>query len=188
MPMLSRLFLIRVHALLAAFFLPFGILFFVTGALYTIEYKGEYHTRTLDFAVDSPLAPDLDALAALAAARLAAEGVAPPTGGMRVRKVGTSFAFEWSGANRDVILAPTADPATARLEVKDTTWYRRLVQLHKAKGGALFKALAVATGASLLLLFASGTLLAWRHRALRPLTTASLIAGLAAFAAAVAFS
>lgn len=186
--MLSRLFLIRVHALLAAFFLPFGILFFVTGAFYTMEMTGSYRTETRDLPLAVPLTPDLDQLAAVAAARLAEEGIAPPTGGMRVRKVGTSFAFEWSGANRDVVLAPTADPAVAKMEIKDTTWYRRLVQLHKAKGGPVFKALAVATASALLLLFLSGTLLAWRHRALRPLSTAAFLAGLLAFAGALYLS
>jgi hypothetical protein len=185
---LSRFRIIQFHALLAAFFLPFGVLFFITGALYTVERTGSYATTSHAVPLTAPLAPDLDALAALATARLAEAGIAPPTGAMRVRKVGTSFAFEWSGANRDVVLAPTADPALAKMEVKDTTWYRRLVQLHKAKGGPVFKAFAVATATALLLLFLSGTLLAWRHRALRPLSTAAFLAGLAAFAGAVYLS
>jgi hypothetical protein len=62
------------------------------------------------------------------------------------------------------------------------------VQLHKAKGGAAFKGLAVATAAALLTLFLSGTLLAWRHRTQRTLSVSAFIAGLIAFAAAVFLS
>lgn len=183
-----RHILLRIHALLAAFFLPFGVLFFITGALYTLEIKGSYHTTVHEVALDAPLTASLDALAVVAGDQLAALDLAPPSGGTRVRSVGTSFAFEWSGANRDVILAPTADPLMARFEVKDTTWYRRLVQLHKAKGGVVFKSFAVASAVALLALFLTGTLMAWRHRPLRPHSIVASLAGLAVFVLVVVLS
>ena len=64
--------------------------------------------------------------------------------------------------SRDVVLEPTADRLTAKLTVKDTTWYRHLVQLHKAKGGQLFKFYAATLAISLFVILLSGFVMAWQ--------------------------
>jgi len=176
------------HALTASFFLPLGIMFFVTGALYTMDIVGGYHTETRELSLAAPLTPDLDALSVVAAGYLAEQGVAPPTGDARVRKAGTSFLFEWTGSNRDVLLSPTDNPLIAKVEIKDTSWYRRFVQLHKAKGGPAFKAFAVAGAAGLLFLFLSGTLMALRHPLLRRQSIIATLLGIALFVTLAAMS
>jgi hypothetical protein len=42
----------------------------------------------------------------------------------------------------DVIIEPTSQPLIAKLKVKNTSWHRQFVQLHKAKGGIPFKVYA----------------------------------------------
>ena len=64
--------------------------------------------------------------------------------------------LEWTGSSKDVILEPTDKKLIAKLTVKHTTWYRHLVQLHKAKGGNPFKVYAAILAISLALLLASG--------------------------------
>jgi hypothetical protein len=46
-------------------------------------------------------------------------------------------------------------------KIKNTSWHRQFVQLHKAKGGALFKVYATAFATALLLLLISGFTMAW---------------------------
>ncbi len=180
--------LLRMHALLASFFLPLGIMFFVTGGLYTLEITGEYQTESRELALVEPLRPDLDLLDALARQVLEEQDIAPPSGGMRVRKAGTSFLFEWTGSNRDLVISPTENPLVAKVEIKDTTWHRRFVQLHKAKGGYAFKLFAVAGSVALLFLFVSGALMAWRHPLLRRQSFIAALLGIVVFILLVAIS
>lgn len=188
MPRKSVRLLISLHVGVACFFLPAAAAFLVTGAFYTIDVKGSYHVRVHEIPIAAPLAPDLDHNRAKAAAFLAAHDLAPPTGGDRLRRFGTSFAYEWHGSNRDVLLSPTDNPAIARIEVKDTTLFRRFVQLHKAKGGALFKGYAVAFSIGLLSLLLTGAAVAWARRPLRAQAAVMTALGIAAFAASVLLS
>ena len=50
----------------------------------------------------------------------------------------------------------------AKLTIKETTWYRNLVQLHKAKGGQIFKFYAAGLAIALFIILASGFLMAWQ--------------------------
>lgn len=178
----NRSLLVNSHLVVASFFLPFGLMFLVTGALYTVGIKGSYNTRTQTITLAEPLRPDVDALVAVASAALDREGVAAPSGEASVRKVGGAFQLEWSGVARDVNLKAGAGELEAVLEIKDTTPLRRLVQLHKAKGNAFAKALSVTWSVGLLVMFASGLSLAWASAKHRKLALSAGGAGLLAFA------
>lgn len=168
--------LVNVHVVLATFFLPIAVMFLVTGGLYTIAIKGSYKSTTHPVVLKEPLPSELGALVSMAEGELARLGIEPPTGGAGLRKAGTSQELEWTGANRDVSLRPTADPLVAELVVKDTTAYRRLVQLHKAKGSAVGKAISVAWAVALMAMLVSGASIAWgspKHRRLAMISSAS---------------
>ena len=94
---------------------------------------------------------------------------------------GTSFKLEWTGSDKDVVLEPTADSLSAKLTVKDTTWYRHLVQLHKAKGGQLFKVYAAVLAVSLAIILFSGFLMAWQVPKYRKLAAIFSTAGIGTF-------
>jgi hypothetical protein len=181
--MLSRLQLTKIHAILAAVILPVALMFFVTGALYTWGVKGDYVTTTHELPLAAPLANDKQALLALASAALAEREISPPSGSASVRAVGGSFQLEWTGAGRDVTLEPTANAQLALLKVKDTTWYRHMVQLHKAKGGVAFKVYAAFMATALMLLLLTGYFIALQTPLLRKLTLGTTAAGAVAFAA-----
>lgn len=178
--------LILVHTVLATFFLPVGIMFLITGALYTVDIKGSYRENVIELPLDEPLRPEIPLLSGMAERELAARDIGVPTGGARIRRFGTSYAFEWAGANRDVLIEPTDDPLLAHLVVKDTTSYRRFVQLHKAKGGWGFKTFAVIWSAGLLALFVTGFMLAWSQPDLRRPALATTVAGVVVFGVLVA--
>ena len=182
MTAVPRATLTQLHFLLAAFMFPVALMFLITGGLYTWDIKGTYVTNTFEIPLDEPIQPDQASLEALLRDLLQQRKIALPSGSSSVRKVGTSFQLEWTGSERDVLLEPTADPLVARLSIKETTWYRHFVQLHKAKGGALFKVYAAMLAISLFLMLATGFLLAWQVPRFRKQASGVAATGLLLFA------
>lgn len=174
--------LTTLHLLLAAFFLPVALMFAFTGGLYTVAIKGSFQDQSRSLALAEPLRPELPLLLALAEEELRAAGVARPSGGASVKKAGTSFELEWTGVERDVVLQPTADPLRATLVIRNTDPWRHLVQLHKAKGSDLARAISVFWAAGLVVIIISGLAMAWLSPAFRPLAIRASLAGLATFA------
>jgi hypothetical protein len=160
-------------------------MFAVTGGLYTVGVKGGYNERTVDVTLGEPLGSELGGLVAAAEKALGAEGLSAPTGAASVRKGGAGAELDWTGANRDISLKPTADPLKAQLTIKDTTPHRRLVQLHKAKGSAVSKAISVVWVFGLLLLFATGMGIAFGAPTYRRTAVIASIVGVVSFVAYV---
>ena len=179
--MIQRSTLMKIHMLLASFVLPVAIMFLVTGGLYTWGQKGSYVSESIELQLEQPLADDQAILTELVTQTLATRGLDTPSGGAKIKKAGTSYLFEWTGADLDVQLEPTGHPLMARLTIKDTTWYRHLVQLHKAKGGVLFKYLAAFFAVSLLLILLSGFVMAMQLSKYRGQALTAMAAGFAVF-------
>lgn len=178
---LNRLVLMKAHAFLAAFILPVAIMFFVTGAFYTWGIKGEYDTTVHHIKLEKPLQKKLSELVALAETELAKRDIPVPTGQAKIKNIGNAFKLEWTGSSRDVIIEHSSQPLIAQLHIKDTSWYRQLVQLHKAKGGVPFKVYAAALSTALLLLLFTGFIMAWKTPKLRQFTLASAVSGIVIF-------
>lgn len=173
--------LITVHLLLAAFFLPIALMFATTGALYTVSIKGNYVETNRTLELSAPLTPELSSLTKVVESALAAEGIEVPSGAASVKKAGTGYELEWTGAARDVLLKPTADPLKATLVIKDTTSWRHLVQLHKAKGSDVAKGISVLWAIGLVIILCSGLLMAWHVPAYRRKAIGAGALGLATF-------
>lgn len=177
-----RQFVTSLHVVLAAFLLPMGLLYAITGGLYTWDVTGSKTNHQHELVLAHPLTPDLGALATLAERELAARGIPRPSGAARVRRGGTSFYFEWTGTRRDVQIHPTAEPLRGLLVVSDAGTHRYFVQLHKAKGGIPFKVYAVVWAVGLLALLGTGCGLAWLSRPYRRLAVIAAAGGLGCFA------
>ncbi len=162
MSLISRANLVKIHMLLAAFIFPVACMFLVTGGFYTWGIKGSYDSEVHMISLLKPLNQDQRQLQALVEQELLKLSIAVPSGGAKVKKGGTSFKFEWTGSDRDVVLEPTSGSLSAKLIIKETTWYRHLVQLHKAKGGQLFKIYAAILAVSLFIILFSGFIMAWQ--------------------------
>ena len=185
MEILHRSTLMKAHAVLAAFILPVAIMFFVTGALYTWGIKGSYDTTVHELHLEKPIQNDLTALVALTKEELKKQNISIPSGQAKIKTIGESFKLEWTGADIDIILEPTSEPLIAKLKIKNTSWYRQFVQLHKAKGGMPFKFYAAAFATALLLLLITGFIMAWQTPKLRKLTLVSTSLGVVVFIAMV---
>lgn len=173
--------LTTVHLLLAAFFLPIALMFAATGALYTLSIKGNYLETSRTLELSAPLTAELSALTKVTEEALAAEGLAVPSGAASVKKAGTGYELEWTGVDRDVLLKPTADPLKATLVIKDTTAWRHLVQLHKAKGSDVAKGISVLWALGLIVILCSGLLMAWNVPVYRRKALGAGALGLATF-------
>ncbi len=182
---MNRPTLMKAHALLAAFILPAAIMFLVTGALYTWGIKGEYETTIHQLYLKEPIQAELTELVTLTENELKRLDIEPPSGQAKIKKIGSSFKLEWTGANTDIILEPTVQPLVAILQIKNTSFHRLFVQLHKAKGGVPFKVYTAAFSTALLLLLISGFIMAWQLPKLRKLTLVSASLGIAVFFAMV---
>ncbi len=163
-------------------------MFLVTGGLYTWGFKGSYHTEAYDISLDQPLSKNVTTLTERVSMELESRSLSLPTGAAKVKKGGTSWKLEWAGSNRDVVLEPTDDPLIARMSIKETTWYRNLVQLHKAKGGQLFKVYAAALAIGLFVILTSGFIMAWQVPKFRRLAGVCAAAGALLFAVVVSLS
>ncbi len=177
--------LITIHTILAAFFLPVGLMFAITGGLYTLEITGNYHKTESRIQLQEPLPTELSALVAMAERELLQRSVAFPTGSASIIQEGTSYYFKWTGSRRDVEIHPSTHENTALLKIKETSPYRSFVQLHKAKGGGWFKAYAVVWSLGLIGLFLTGGVMAYFSRPYRKVALIAFGAGLASFVLAV---
>jgi hypothetical protein len=181
MSVVSRSTLVKIHMLLAAFIFPVACMFLVTGGFYTWGIKGSYNSEVHVISLAKPLTQDQQHLETLTRQELEKLSVAVPSGAAKVKKGGTSFKLEWTGSDRDVVLEPTSDSLSAKLTIKETTWYRHLVQLHKAKGGQLFKIYAAILAISLFIILFSGFIMAWQVPKYRKLALIFSAAGLCMF-------
>jgi hypothetical protein len=181
MGIFTRSTLMKAHTLLAAFILPVAIMLFVTGAFYTWGVKGSYDTSAYKLHLQKPIQDDLAELVALATKELKKQNIESPSGQAKLKRVGNSFRLEWTGSDKDIILEPTTKPLIATLKIKNTSWYRQFVQLHKAKGGKPFKIYATASATALLLLLITGFVMAWQTPKLRKLTLLSASLGIVTF-------
>jgi len=185
MGMLNRSTLIKAHTVLAAFILPVTIMFLLTGALYTWGIKGSYDTAVYKIHLQKPIEEEVSALVKLVTQELEKQNIEIPSGKAKIKRIGKSFRLEWTGSNKDIILEPTNKPLTAKLKIKNTSWYRQFVQLHKAKGGTPFKVYAAIFATALLLLLVTGFVMAWQITKLRKLTIFSASLGVVVFFAMV---
>jgi hypothetical protein len=178
---MNRMKLMKVHALLAAFILPVTIMFMVTGALYTWGIKGHYTNEVYEIQLSKPIQSDVSELTSLAQLQLKNLATNYPEGQPKLKVYGSHFLLEWTGSSKDVILEPTDNELIAKLTVKHTSWYRNLVQLHKAKGGIAFKVYAVVLAIFLGALLVSGFIMAWQTPKLKRFTLITSLVGLCSF-------
>lgn len=178
---MTRLTLMKYHALLAAFIFPVALMYMITGALYTWGIKGGYEKETYEVQLSEVMRPELGELTKLVEVELGKLGQDVPSGNSKIKTMGSSFMLDWAGSSKDVSLEPTDNQLIAKLTVKHTTWYRNLVQLHKAKGGPVFKVYAVILAVFITLLLLSGFMMAWQMPKLKNATMVSSLVGVISF-------
>ncbi len=179
---MSRAFLTKLHLVLAAFMFPAVLMFLITGALYTWGNKGAWLEGSHRVTLASPYASQSQGnLTSVAVQVLLEQNIPVPSGSENFTGEGGQQSLTWTGARSEVSVAATDDPFVAEVAVREASFHRWMVQLHKAKGSVFFKIYATLLASVLFLLVASGVVMGMQAPALRRLTITSGGAGLAAF-------
>ncbi|HCM06113.1 MAG TPA: hypothetical protein DIC30_08910 [Oceanospirillales bacterium] len=174
---MNRSFLIHLHLAFAALLLPVILMFAVTGAFYTWGIKGGFETTEHDIVLSQPLQNDAEYLHQWLEDVLEINGIQVPSGDGRLKGKGKNYTYEWAGSARVATVAPTSDALVAKLTINESSYYRYLVQLHKGKGGVIFKVYAVVVAVGLVLLALSGVIMALRMPKYKVLTQRYLLSG-----------
>ena len=181
----NRAFLTKLHLILAAFMFPAVLMFLVTGALYTWGNKGAWYEESATVALESPFAGQSDAqMQALAVSELEQRGLPLPSGKLAI-ETGDDASLTWNGAQAEIELSASADPMIAEATIREASFHRWMVQLHKAKGSTAFKVYATILASVLFLLVASGIIMGLQVKSLRGITIGSSVVGALAFIGAV---
>jgi len=152
------------HAYLAMFFLPAVILFAVTGSLYIFGVKGDLNTKSyqiqLSQSLPRPLAQNIEAQEQVMVDYAREHGIEVPEGKAQKGRMGVTLG---NPAGYHLVLIPDRTENSAELQVNQPGLYYKIVLLHKAKCGWVFKSFGVATGICLVLLYVSGIILIWKN-------------------------
>ncbi|NVK37917.1 MAG: PepSY domain-containing protein [Gammaproteobacteria bacterium] len=185
---MNRVKIINLHLILAAVLLPAILMFAITGGFYTWGVKGGYDSQSYKLPLANPLGADLGSLVQFAQAELDKQNQAYPTGGAKLKSNEHTHILEWTGSNLDISLSTDKGSSLATLQVKQTSPYRQLVQLHKAKGGTVFKIYAALVAIGLLVILFSGVLMGVTLTKYRQTTVLALLAGTGLWVLAVVMS
>jgi len=178
------------HAYLAMFFLPAVILFAVTGSLYIFGVKGDLNTKSyqiqLSQSLPRPLAQNIEAQEQVMVDYAREHGIEVPEGKAQKGRMGVTLG---NPAGYHLVLIPDRTENSAELQVNQPGLYYKIVLLHKAKCGWVFKSFGVATGICLVLLYVSGIILIWKNIRLKNMALilcgigllAIIVAGLLSF-------
>lgn len=174
---MNRSTLVHIHLAFAALLLPVILMFAVTGAFYTWGIKGDVEKLKHDIVLSKPLKFESEYLHQWLEDVLEIKDIEIPSGQGKLKGSIDNYEYQWTGSANTVSVAPTADPLLARLSVEKHSYYRYLVQLHKGKGGTVFKVYAAILAIGFLLLSVTGIIMALRMPKFRTLTKQYLIAG-----------
>lgn len=185
---MNRITLTKIHLILAAFMFPVLIMFLVTGSLYIWKVSGSTESSDYDITLSSPLEENEASLTAIVEKELQRLNIAAPTGAIKVKATPKVIQYDWSGSKRDIHFEAPLGSLDAKMTIKEGSWYRNFVQLHKAKGRLLFKIYASFLAVSLFLLLASGFVMAWMIPKYRKMTAVAASSGLLLFVVLVFIS
>jgi hypothetical protein len=174
---IQRMSVIRIHTLLACFFMPLAVLYFVSGALYSLHIKGNVEKQVLTITLDQPFAPDLAQLTTSVENALLQRELSLPTGSPSITEKKNSHVFRWGDLKRAVEVKPTDNPLEAELVYRERSLLTQLMRIHKAEAGLLTKIFSLSMVLSLILILATGVFLAVSMPRLRKMALYALGAG-----------
>jgi hypothetical protein len=174
---IQRMLVIKLHAILACFFIPMATLYFISGALYTFDVKGHIDKQSYNLALDSPFAPDLVRLSELAKTALDQRNLSLPTGDSAITRKKGSYEYRWGDLKRLVVIHPTDNPLQVELIYRQRNPLAQVMRVHRAEHGRITKIFSLSMAVSLIAILASGVFLALGLPKLRRTALLALGAG-----------
>ncbi len=174
---IQRMLIVKVHAILACFFIPLALLYFVSGALYSFDIKGDVEKQVYAVALDRPFTPDLARLSELAKTALEQRELSLPTGNPVIAKKKNSYEYRWSDLKNVVVVQPTDNPLQVELIYRQRSPLTQLMRVHRAEAGSLIKTFSLSMVIALIVILGSGVFLAVGMPKLRRTALLALGAG-----------
>ncbi|MDP4916864.1 MAG: hypothetical protein NWR12_04005 [Haliea sp.] len=177
---IQRMTVMKLHAFLACLFLPMATLFFISGALYSLDIKGGIDKKVYNVTLDSPFSPDLVLLSELAKVELDQLDLPQPNGDPTIKAKKGSYEYRWGDLKYLVEIHPTDNPLEVELTYRERSPLAQVMRVHRAEAGSVIKVFSVSMAISLLIILASGVFLAVGLPKLRRNALLALALGVAA--------
>lgn len=160
--------------------MPMALLYFISGALYSLDIKGDVDKRVYTVALRQPFAPDLAQLSEPITAALEQRELSLPRGEPAISRKKDSYEFRWGDLRRLVVAKPTDDPLQVELVYRQRSPLTQVMRIHRAEAGSVLSLVSSSMAFALILILASGVYLALgmprlRHTALLALGAGALV-------------
>ena len=170
--MLSRRTLVLIHGYIAVFFLPFALLYAITGGLYILGETGGDERNTVEVTVSSP--PENTAAAIeLITPALTERGWRIPKTSDNVREL--QGGYYWGRFDETLRFAPSNNGNWV-ISHQQNSWYKQLVEIHKDHAGIYFSILGFGFAIGMFVLVISGAIMMFQSPVYRN-TAIKLLAG-----------
>lgn len=179
--MISRYRIIQIHMLLAASLLPFAIIYFLAGALYSLDIKGTIQKQVFSMKFEQPLAPNLDQLEALVTKELLKRKLSIPNGEATLKKKKGLYKFRWNSLEYVATLVISRDAHSASLTFRTRSLLTRMMRIHRAEAGPIFKTVSIILVVGLIFIFGSGIYMAQSIPKFRRPMAIAIFSGTAVF-------
>jgi hypothetical protein len=174
---MKRNVFIKIHLVLAATILPVVLMYVITGALYTAEYKPSSHGEAFDVQLDAPLTRNVELLKSVVHKALIQRDIEDPDGKTKFKrdKKHGGKKFVWQGDNHTVSMwSHKDDRSIVSIEVSTPSWYKRLMWLHKAKASDAFDIFSIVVAIILIFVLITGVIVGLQVKLFRGLTLYSM--------------
>lgn len=182
--------LIQAHVVMSSFIFPAAILFIVTGVSEIWKIGGSKTMTSVTVHLPSPVPTEMSDLIQIIERELSERELHAPTGNIkRKSESGESITLiEWHGAAREVRLTHQKGYSVATIDIIENDLYKRMVQLHKSKGGLAFKIYSTLVAFVLFFVLATGVVMIWQSRKLRNYFSMSFLFGTMLFGVLAIYS
>jgi len=157
---IQRMLVIKVHAILACVALPLAVLYFISGALYTMDIKGTIKKQVIPLTLSSRFTPDLAMLSALARSELEQRGLARPGGDPTIMEKKGAYEYRWGDLKYLAVIKPTDDPMQVELTYRQRSPLAQVMRVHRAEAGSRVELVSISMAIALVVILASGAFLA----------------------------
>lgn len=179
--MFKRSKIIRWHMLLASFLLPLALIYFISGALYTLDIKGGIQKETFSLQLEKPFKPDLEILTLELTQALNKKKLFIPDADPILKKQKSHYQLTWSDLKYSVTAVATEQSKVLEIIYRQRSFLTQLMRIHRGDAGSVFKVLSLILVIGLILIFASGAYLALTVSQYKRSSLAAMFLGLVTF-------
>jgi hypothetical protein len=147
--------------LLASFLVPVALLFFISGALYTLGVKGGVAKKSFAVELEKPFEPNLELLSQAAVKALGDRKLILPGGDPYLKKSKKGYRFRWDDLRYSVTIVANKDNRTLDLTYRERSVLTQVMRVHRGEAGSKLKIVSIAAAIGLLFVFVTGLYMAY---------------------------